>query len=316
MKQIKRRDFVKTAVLGSGAIITTLPSYGKGLSYASQVLGFGSSLLDDASNERIWACWIGHSTVLLKLGDRWVLTDPVFADVVGIDVFGLRLGPRRILPPALSIDEIPRPDLVVVSHAHMDHMDLWTLERLTTMWPNQISVLTPTNTSDVIADLAWKSCDEIDWCEQSTISDITVRALEVRHNGWRFPGERCRSNGCKRTGRSYNGYEIEYDGVRIVFGGDTAYTSSFTAVRPHVDLAIMPIGSYEGYADLHCNPEEALAMTEMFRARALMPIHHLTFIQSPEPIREPLTRLMRAVDQRSLHIAARLPGNAYKHTNS
>jgi L-ascorbate metabolism protein UlaG (beta-lactamase superfamily) len=101
--------------------------------------------------------------------------------------------------------------------------------------------------------------------------------------------------------------------MRIVFGGDTAYTTEFKTVRPNVDLAIMPIGSYEGYSAFHCNPEEALAMSELMKARAIMPIHHLTFKQSPEPIREPLARLLRATDRSRMHIAARLPGSTYKH---
>jgi L-ascorbate metabolism protein UlaG (beta-lactamase superfamily) len=196
----------------------------------------------------------------------------------------------------------------------MDHMDRWTLEKLSSMWPNQIAVLSATHTVDVINDLPWKSCEEIDWGETTSISGITIRALEVRHNGWRFPGEPCRSNGFKRTGRSYNGYEIEYEGARIVFGGDTAYTDAFRSVQPEIDLAIMPIGSYEGYSAFHCNPEEALAMSMMMHARAVMPIHHLTFRQSPEPIREPLARLIRAADTNKLHIAAKLPGNTYKYS--
>jgi L-ascorbate metabolism protein UlaG (beta-lactamase superfamily) len=314
MQEFGRREFVKTVLLASGAFVTTTQSFGRGLADPTPHSGSGGAILHGAGNERVWACWVGHSTVLIKLGESWLLTDPVFADVVGLNILGLRIGPRRILPPAIGLDEIPRPDIILLSHAHMDHMDRWTLEKLSSMWPNQIAVLSATHTVDVINDLPWKSCEEIDWGETTSISGITIRALEVRHNGWRFPGEPCRSNGFKRTGRSYNGYEIEYEGARIVFGGDTAYTDAFRSVQPEIDLAIMPIGSYEGYSAFHCNPEEALAMSMMMHARAVMPIHHLTFRQSPEPIREPLARLIRAADTNKLHIAAKLPGNTYKYS--
>ena len=307
-----RREFVKTALLASGAIITTGTALGKGLIQPA-ITAVGGGRLSESEHERVWACWIGHSTVLIKLGSTWVLTDPVFADVVGLNILGLRIGPRRILPPAITLEELPKPDVVLLSHAHMDHMDMWTLERLSAMWPKQIAVLTATNTSDVISELPWMSCDEVDWGESTQIAGLTVKALQVQHNGWRFPGERCRGNGYRRTGRSYNGYEIEFDGMRIVFGGDTAYTTAFNTVHPEVDLAIMPIGAYEGYSAFHCNPEEAHAMSELMKARAIMPIHHLTFKQSAEPIREPLSRLLRATDQRRMHIAARLPGGTYKH---
>lgn len=313
MSTQNRREFVSTVLLATGSLVTTTGLVGKGLSGLSSGISSGSRLIEQASLERIWACWVGHSTVLMKLGTTWILTDPVFADVVGLDLLGLRIGPRRILPPAIYVEDIPKPDIVLLSHAHMDHTDRWTLTRLTETWPNEISVLSAAGTRDVIDDLQWKSCDEIDWCEGTTIGDVSIRALEVRHNGWRFPGERCRSNGFKRTGRSYNGYEVEFDGARIVFGGDTAYTKAFGCVKHGVDLAIMPIGSYQGYSELHCNPEEALAMTTMMGARSIMPIHHLTFRQSTEPIREPLARLTKAASDQKLHVAAGLPGSTYSH---
>lgn len=309
-----RREFVKTTILACGGIVTSTTLLGKGLAGSGLSALARTQILHDATNERIWACWIGQSTVLIKLGDTWVLTDPVFADVVGLNILGVRIGPRRILPPAIALDELPKPDLILLSHAHMDHMDTWTLEKIADKWPGEVSVLTASNTKDILVDLPWRTCDEIDWGEKATIHGLSVRALQVQHNGWRFPGERCRSNGYKRTGRSYNGYEIEFEGIRIVFGGDTAFTNEFRSVAKEVDLAIMPIGSYEGYAPFHCNPEEALAMANMMKARSIMPIHHLTFRQSAEPLREPLTRLIKALDGGSMHVAARLPGNTYRYT--
>jgi L-ascorbate metabolism protein UlaG (beta-lactamase superfamily) len=314
MKRASRREFVKTTLLAGGGILTAPHLFAKGLGEPQAAAEALCPRIEEAENEPIWACWIGQSTVLIKLGEKWVLTDPVFANIVGLNILGIRIGPRRILPPALTIEEIPRPDIVLLSHAHMDHMDSWTLERLTNKWPGEIDVLTATNTLDIIRDMAWKSAHEIDWGETTRNADVTIRALQVNHNGWRFPGERCRSMGYRTTGRSYNGYEIEYQGARIVFGGDTAYTDVFKNVQPGIDLAIMPIGSYEGYAKYHCNPEEALAMTSMMHARALMPVHHLTFRQSTEPIREPLFRLQKAIDHRQLHLAARMPGGTYRYT--
>jgi len=309
-----RRDFVKTAIQACGGIVTSTALHSKGLVDSGLNALVTRQILHEAQNERVWACWIGQSSVLIKLGNTWVLTDPVFADVVGLNILGVRIGPRRILPPAIALHELPKPDLILLSHAHMDHMDRWTLENIAERWPNEISVLTASNTRDVIMDLPWLSCEEIDWGETTTLRGLSVRALQVQHNGWRLPGERCRSNGFRRTGRSYNGYEIEFEGIRIVFGGDTAFTNEFKTISREVDLAIMPIGSYEGYAAYHCNPEEAVAMANMMKARSIMPIHHLTFRQSSEPVREPLARLIKAIDGGSVHIAARLPGSTYRYT--
>lgn len=310
MSTIPRRTFVQTAIMASGAIIAggfPLDAFAAG----SGEVVYRKPRLDLAVDSPVWACWIGHSTVLIKLGSTWVLTDPVFSDVVGLNLLGLRIGPRRLTPPALSLEEIPRPDVVLISHAHMDHLDLPSLEMLTRRWPNQIDVITPSNTADLLREFAWKSVGELDWHGRSCKAGIDIQAIEVVHNGWRLPGEPCRAAGNMRRGRSFNGYVIEWNGARVVFGGDTAFCRRFSQITGSVDLAIMPIGSYDGYEHLHCTPEQALEMAAMMRARSLMPIHHMTFKQSPEPINEPLQRLRLRACEYDMVLAARLPGSTY-----
>lgn len=251
----------------------------------------------------IWACWIGHSTVLMRAGGMWILTDPVMFGGYGVSVLGMTIGPSRISAPAITFEELPRPDLVLLSHAHMDHMDRRTLIRLSERWPDQIDVITAANTRDVIEDLRWKSLNEMDWCDTVRIGTVTLTAMEVRHNGWRFPGEPCRAEGYRRIGRSYNGYIIDYDGMRVVFGGDTAYTSAFRYIGQAPDLAMMPIGAYDPYPETHCTPEESLAMAEMMKARSILPIHHATFRQSQEPVSDPIRRLRRALHRSNMQLA-------------
>lgn len=255
------------------------------------------SIIDDAYFDDAWACWIGHATVLLRLGGKWILTDPVLFDAYGINVLGVTLGPRRYTPPALSIDEIPRPDLILISHAHLDHMDRRTLEALSERYPQQIDVITAMNTKDVIDDLSWRSINEMDWGDRVNYDGIEISALQVQHNGWRMPGEACRANGQRKTGRSYNGYYLASSHAGIVFGGDTAYTKQFNEVRRDVDLAIMPIGAYRDCHAVHCTPEEAYAMSTMMKARRLLPIHHGTFNQHCEPAHEPIQRLLSTVSK-------------------
>lgn len=260
------------------------------------------------SPHQIRALWVGHATVLLDVGGTRILTDPVLYDAFGISLFGTTIGPRRLTPPALRIDDVPRPDIILLSHAHMDHMDRATLEALSERYPRQIDVITAVKTADVIDDLPWKSLNEMDWGETATVHGTTLRALQVKHNGWRLPGEACRANGQPKSGRSYNGYVIERNGVRIVFGGDTAFTPLLGKQVRNVDLAIMPIGAYNPYPETHCTPEESVAMAVDMKARFFMPIHHSTFRQSQEPIAEPLARLKAALAPTSLEIAATTVG--------
>ncbi len=290
---VSRRSFLTTTMLASGAFLTRpLSTFAEGP--RGENIRAMRPLLDEATDCCLWACWLGHSTVLLRMSGKWVLTDPVLFSTYGISVLGVTLGPRRIAPPALSVDDLPQPDLVLLSHAHMDHMDRQTLRALTDRWPGAIDVVTAVHTADVIEDLPWRSVNELDWGDRAKHHGLEIEGLRVRHNGWRIPGEPCRANGQVRTGRSFNGYKIEAGGVRVVFGGDSAYTTSFGEIRGGTDLAIMPIGAYGGYPDTHCTPEEALGMAEMMNARMIMPIHHSTFRLSDEPLADPMRRLLAA----------------------
>lgn len=238
------------------------------------------------------ATWIGHSTVLIQIGNTTILTDPVMFDRIGLCVLGYTVGLQRYTKPAIPVEQLPKIDIVLLSHAHIDHMDFETLNWLTNRSPNRISCITAKNTADIINDLKWKSLTELDWNESISINGVNIIGREVLHNGWRLPGEKCRRDGYKRTGRSYNGYVIELDGLRIAFGGDTAYTKSFTEFG-NTDVSIMPIGAYQGYSDNHCTPEEALQMTKMMKSPVILPIHFGTFHQSSEPVWEPIHRLMK-----------------------
>ena len=94
------------------------------------------------SDNDVTISWIGHATVLINFYGKWILTDPVFFERVGIYFLGTTWGPTRYTAPALNIDEIPKPDLILLSHAHMDHMDFLTLKTISKKYPNQIDVVT------------------------------------------------------------------------------------------------------------------------------------------------------------------------------
>ena len=196
------------------------------------------------------AAWLGHSTVLLKVDGVTIVTDPVFSNRIGLNLGPLTIGPRRLVDPALRVPEMPRPDLILLSHAHMDHFDLPSLR---TLEGKHTRVVTASKTSDLLRADRYRRVDELGWGDTVRIGPVNVRAFEVQH--W---GARMRSD----TYRGYNGYLIETPRYRIVFGGDTAMTHSFRSVRivaGRLDLAIMPIGAYNPWIHAHCTPEQALA---------------------------------------------------------
>jgi L-ascorbate metabolism protein UlaG (beta-lactamase superfamily) len=230
------------------------------------------------------AAWIGHSTVAISIDGFLIVTDPVFSTRVGVNLGPVTVGLKRLVAPAAAIHELPKPDLILLSHAHMDHFDLPSLRKLEN--PGT-TVITATNTSDLLRVRRYASVRELRWNETTRVGPAQVRAIEVKHWGARMRGD---------TYRSYNGYVIEAGRYRVLFGGDTAYTESFRQVRASkaIDLAIMPIGAYDPWIHAHCNPEQALAMANHAGAEMVLPVHHRTFQLSREPRSEPLERLLNA----------------------
>lgn len=248
-------------------------------------------------DDELTVAWIGQSTVFMNYHGVKIITDPVLYDYIGLPLFGETIGPRRLTDPALPIEEIPVPDIVLLSHAHMDHMDYASLAFLSERSPNAIDCITAFKTSDVIEDLKWKSLTELDWGEKHTVRNIQFDAIPVKHFGWRYPWERDRSRGQGKTGRSYNGYLLRGFGRRVVFGGDTAFTKTFEklAVLNGIDVAIMPIGAYTPWRSVHCTPEEAIEMAQMMKTRHFLPMHCKTFRQGTEDFNEPPKRLLAAM---------------------
>jgi len=230
------------------------------------------------------ATWIGHSTVLLSIDGFHILTDPVFSNRIGINIGPITVGLKRLIAPAAEMRELPRPDLILLSHAHMDHFDIPSLRRLE---DRGTTLITASNTSDLLRTNRYGGVRELRWNETTQVGPASVRALEVLH--W---GARMRSD----TYRSYNGYVIESGRYRVLFGGDTAYTDSFRQVRTSkpVDLAIMPIGAYDPWIRAHCNPEQAMTMANHAGAEFILPVHHRTFELSREPRGEPMERILAA----------------------
>lgn len=239
--------------------------------------------------ERVTVSWLGHSTVLLNFCGVTILTDPVLGKRVGASTPLGTAGPKRLVAPALRPSELPEIDLVLLSHAHMDHFDFPTLRRL----PGQPRAVSAKGTDDLLSSTRLRQPVTLGWGEQTHLcwdhGDLTVRAFEVRHWGARWRIDRH---------RGYNGYVLEREGNRVIFGGDTAFTDSFRELRSGgaYDLAIMPIGAYHPWEMSHCTPEQAVRMANAAGAERFLPIHFKTFPLGQEPRAEPLERLRCAIE--------------------
>lgn len=230
------------------------------------------------------ATWLGHSTVLLKVDGFTVLTDPVFSSRIGLKIGPMTVGIKRLVEVPLPIEQLPPIDLILLSHAHMDHFDLPSLRRLE---HKDTQVVTAHRTADLLRTRRYASVQEVRWNERVQAGKASVTAFEVAH--W---GARMRSD----VFRGYNGYVLNVGGYRVLFGGDTAYTESFKQLKTPepIHLAIMPIGAYDPWIRVHCNPEQAWSMANDAGAEYILPVHHRTFKLSNEGSEEPVDRLLAA----------------------
>lgn len=254
------------------------------------------------SDRGLHAAWLGHTTVLLKIDGVTILTDPVLSPRVGLNLGPLTVGIKRLVAPALDLPELPKIDLILLSHAHFDHFDIPTLRRLES---RGTTVVTAARTRDLLRTRRYRAVHELGWDDGAGIGPVEIRAFRVNH--W---GARMRTD----SYRGFNGYTIQVGRHRVLFGGDTAYTTEFRHLRwsRPFDLAIMPVGAYDPWIHYHCTPEQAWRMAEDAGFEFFLPVHHQTFALSREPYQEPIERVYTAAGRHSGRVALQSIGQEFR----
>ncbi|HEV3112999.1 MAG TPA: MBL fold metallo-hydrolase [Candidatus Binataceae bacterium] len=245
--------------------------------------------------------YLGHATLLIDyLGVR-VISDPTFFHRVGLDVGHLfTVGPVRHAPVPLEPAAIPPLDLILITHAHMDHLDLPSLRAL----PKNATVVSCAGCRDLIEPLGYTDVRPLKWGESTVVHGLKITAMGARHWGRRWPWE---------ADRGYNSYVIEKDGIRMLIACDSAFTPLFSQLHDDPPLiAAFSIGAYDPWIRNHANPEQVWEMFRESGARYLVPIHWGTFRLSKEPMDEPLRRLIRDAGPRSNAIVIRNVGGDFQ----
>ena len=233
--------------------------------------------------------WIGHATALVQAGGLNVLTDPVFSERVSPVTFA---GPKRHQPPAIALADLPRIDVVLVSHDHYDHCDLASLQALSKQRGGPPRFVVPLGVRALLVEAGVENVVELDWWQSTTVSGAAGPAeivlTPVQHWSGRRLDDRMRT--------LWGGYAIFAPGFNAYFAGDTGYSPDFAdtraryASRGGFDLALLPIGAYEPrwFMELqHMNPDEAVRAHRDLGARASLGIHWGTFELTDEPLDQP-----------------------------
>jgi L-ascorbate metabolism protein UlaG (beta-lactamase superfamily) len=230
------------------------------------------------AEERPHATWIGHATFLLRLGKKLIATDPIWSP----DIHGI----KRLGAPGVPLERVPPIDVVTVSHAHYDHLDLPTLRAI---GPRALYIV-PKDVGPILKRAGLPRVVELGWWETHAVGELSVTLVPAQHWSMRTPFD--------RNKRLWGGFVYESREGVAYHAGDTAFHEQvFETIgkrAPRIDWAMLPIGAYEPQWMMkpqHMGPEEAVRAWETLGAAQLFAMHWGTFRLTDEPMAEPPARL-------------------------
>ncbi len=238
---------------------------------------------------QICLTWIGHASFLLRAGGMNILIDPNWANWLKVV--------KRQRHPGLHLRDLPNIDLVLVTHAHFDHLDRKTLRSIAAEQP----IVVPNAVGNLVHDLGFNRIDELDVWQSCRHGAAEITLTPCHHWGARMLHD---------SHRGFGGFLIRIGGRTVFHCGDTAYFDGFKEIggRADIDLALLPIGAYDPPSgrEVHMNPEEAARAFIDLRAGTLIPMHYGTFRLSYEPPDEPPQRLLRHAEELNIRDRIRI----------
>src|SRR5258708_874354 len=231
-----------------------------------------------AANGELGITFIGHASFFVQIGGQNVMIDPNFARWL----FVL----KRLRRPGLRIADLPAIDLILVSHAHFDHLHRPSLRAIV---QNNLrvrgtapAIIVPTNVTDLVSDLGFSEIIELDWWKSSRHGSLSVTHVPSRHWGARI---------LKDSHRGYGGLLFKGGGHSVYHAGDTGDFPRFCEIgrRLAPELALLPIGAYNPpqFRNVHTNPPDATRAFLDLKTPWIVPMHYGTFRLSHEPVDEP-----------------------------
>jgi L-ascorbate metabolism protein UlaG (beta-lactamase superfamily) len=229
--------------------------------------------------------FVNHATFLIQVAGVNILTDPVW----GKRASPFRwIGPKRVRRPGVAFDDLPKIDLILLSHNHYDHLDLRTLKKLGERFGPRVFVAA--GDKKLVESAGLKDVRELDWWDEVQIgSELKVTFTPTQHFSARGLFDRQRS--------LWGGYMIQSAGRLIYFGGDSGYSSHFAEIKRRVgspDISLLGIGAYEPrwfMKPMHMNPAEAVRAHGDLGSKQSIGMHVRTFRMSAEGMDQPVEDL-------------------------
>lgn len=241
----------------------------------------GNQLL--ANHSKLSVTWVGHATTLIQIDGVNILTDPIWSERCSPVSF---IGPKRYTPPGIKIENLPRIDIVILSHNHYDHTDLPTLKQLEEKF--HPLVFTGIGNRKLLLAEGLKNVKEMDWWEEIKTNDLSITFTPTQH----FSGRGL----FDRDETLWGSYLISGEKEKVYFGGDTGYYTHFREISERlgpIDVAILPIGATEPrwmMEPVHVDPIQAVQAFVDLKAKYMVPMHYMTFVLSDEALDSPVPR--------------------------
>jgi N-acyl-phosphatidylethanolamine-hydrolysing phospholipase D len=251
----------------------------------------GSALRASAAGPTV--TWVGHATLLIQLGGLNILTDPQWSERASPISWA---GPKRLVPPGVAFESLPRIDVVLISHDHFDHLDLPTVKRLAAA--HDPLFLVPLRMKAWLADNGVTRAEELDWWDARERNGVRFVCVPAQHFSQRTLWDRNR--------RLWASWAVIGADRRFYFGGDTGYFDGFKEAGARLgpfDLAAVSIGAYvppEIMEFVHTTPEQAVQAFQDLGARTMLGIHWGTFDLADEPLDEPPRRMLAEAARRGV----------------
>jgi L-ascorbate metabolism protein UlaG (beta-lactamase superfamily) len=230
--------------------------------------------------------WMGHSSMLLEIDGVRVLIDPVWEERAAPVQWA---GPKRFFAPPLRLVDLPRIDVVLLSHDHFDHLGAHTLQRLARIESAAGAVwVTPLGVGRILKKLGIQEVHELDWTESVRVGELELTALPARH----FSGRSLFT----RFQTLWASFVLAGPKHRVYYGADSGEWAGFKEIAEAYgpfDLTMLEIGAFDPlWADIHMGPDGALRMFQSMGAKGLMmPIHWGLFDLALHGWRQPIERV-------------------------
>ncbi|MEM7416664.1 MAG: MBL fold metallo-hydrolase [Gemmatimonadota bacterium] len=246
--------------------------------------------------------WLGHSTALIDIDGTRVLLDPVWAERASPVQFA---GPKRFFDPPIALDELPDPDVVLLSHDHYDHLDKATVRVLAR---RGIRFIVPTGVGERFRKwgIDTEQVTEVAWWDEIQVGEVTITATPAQH----FSGRSMLMTDRNRT--HWCGFALRGPERSLYYAGDTGWFDGFTEIGEALgpfEMTLIEVGAYNRlWTDIHIGPEQGVRAVRTVQGGLMIPVHWGTFDLAMHGWTEPIERVLAAAAKQGVPVAVPRPG--------